>query len=73
MLSKVFLPIRIALLEVIREKYFISAGMFDRSRQFLDWVEFGEMFEIEHAYSDGRLFEPRLGATLQQVQWEKIH
>ncbi|OQP66904.1 ABC transporter [Niastella vici] len=53
-------------------KYFVSAGMFDRSRQFVDWVEFGEMFEIEHAYADGRLFEPRLGATLQKVQWEKI-
>jgi lipopolysaccharide transport system ATP-binding protein len=48
-------------------KYFVSAGMFDRSRQFVDWVEFGEMFEIEHSYVDGRLFEPRL------VQWDTIH
>lgn len=57
---------------LIPGKYFVSAGMFDSSRQFVDWVEHAETFEIEHSYKDGRLFEPRLGMTVQKAQWEIV-
>jgi lipopolysaccharide transport system ATP-binding protein len=57
---------------LIPGKYFVSAGIFDSSRQFVDWVEHVEAFEIEHSYQDGRLFEPRLGMTVQKAAWMKI-
>jgi lipopolysaccharide transport system ATP-binding protein len=57
---------------LIPGKYFISAGMFDSSRQFVDWVEHAETFEVEHSYKDGRLFEPRLGMTVQKATWLAI-
>ena len=57
---------------LIPGKYFISAGIFDSSRQFVDWVEHVESFEIEHSYIDGRLFEPRLGMTVQKGAWQII-
>jgi len=57
---------------LIPGKYFVSAGIFDSSRQFVDWVEHVESFEIEHSYTDGRLFEPRLGMTVQKATWEMI-
>jgi lipopolysaccharide transport system ATP-binding protein len=53
-------------------KYFISAGMFDSSRQFVDWVEHAETFEVESSYLDGRLFEARLGMTTQKTVWERV-
>jgi lipopolysaccharide transport system ATP-binding protein len=55
---------------LIPGRYFVSAGMFDSSRQFVDWVEHAETFEIEHSYKDGRLFEPRLGITVQRATWQ---
>src|SRR5260221_1462749 len=57
---------------LIPGKYFVSAGMFDSSRQFVDWVEHAETFEIEHSYKDGRLFEPRLGMTVQKASWQIV-
>ena len=50
-------------------KYFVSVGMFDSGRQFVDWVEYAETFEVEHSYLDGRIFAPRLGMTVQKANW----
>lgn len=54
-------------------KYFVSVGAFDRYRNFLDWVEYCESFEVEPQYEDGRVYLERLGSTVgTRVTWEKI-
>jgi lipopolysaccharide transport system ATP-binding protein len=45
-------------------KYFISVGVFDKYRNFLDWVEYCEIMEIEPIYKDGRIFQDRFGITI---------
>lgn len=50
-------------------KYIISAGIFDKARHFVDWVEHVESFYVESAFEDGRAFDHRLGKTTQQGEW----
>jgi lipopolysaccharide transport system ATP-binding protein len=50
-------------------RYFISAGIFDKSRQFLDWVEQVESFYVEPAFNDGRKYDDRLGKITLMGNW----
>ncbi|SDS63704.1 ABC transporter ATP-binding protein [Opitutus sp. GAS368] len=50
-------------------RYLVSAGIFDRSRQFLDWVEFAEGFQVESSFADGRAFDNRLGRVSILPEW----
>ncbi len=50
-------------------RYLVSAGIFDRSRQFLDWVEFAETFQIESAFASGKNFDHRLGRVSLLPSW----
>jgi lipopolysaccharide transport system ATP-binding protein len=50
-------------------RYLVSAGIFDRSRQFLDWVEFAEGFQVESGFVDGRAFDNRLGRVSILPEW----
>jgi lipopolysaccharide transport system ATP-binding protein len=49
---------------LIPGKYLISVGCFDKRRNFLDWIEYCEGFEVEGIYDDNRIYRKRLGATL---------
>ena len=50
-------------------RYLVSAGIFDRSRQFLDWIEFAEGFQVESGFVDGRAFDSRLGRVSILPEW----
>jgi lipopolysaccharide transport system ATP-binding protein len=50
-------------------RYLVSAGIFDSSRQFLDWVEFGESFQVEAGFADGRNYDNRLGRLSLIPTW----
>ncbi|MFT3782011.1 MAG: ABC transporter ATP-binding protein [Nibricoccus sp.] len=50
-------------------RYLVSAGIFDSSRQFLDWVEFAEGFQVEASFVDGRAFDNRLGQISILPEW----
>lgn len=50
-------------------RYLVSAGIFDAYRQFHDWVEFAESFEVVPGFADGRAFDQRLGRVSLQARW----
>ncbi|MFT3980986.1 MAG: ABC transporter ATP-binding protein [Ferruginibacter sp.] len=50
-------------------KYYLSAGIFDHNREFIDWVEFCESFVVEEYYSDKRNFNDRLGLIVGNGKW----
>ncbi len=50
-------------------KYIVSAGIFDKDRQFLDWVELVETFDVEPAFDDGRIYDSRLGKFSPIGEW----
>ena len=50
-------------------RYLVSAGIFDRTRQFLDWIEFAEGFQVESGFVDGRAFDNRLGRVSILPEW----
>lgn len=50
-------------------KYIISAGIFDQSRQFVDWVEHVESFHVETSFYDGRKYDYRLGKVSILGNW----
>jgi lipopolysaccharide transport system ATP-binding protein len=50
-------------------RYMVSAGIFDAYRQFHDWVEFAESFEVAHGFADGRAFDQRLGRVSLSAVW----
>jgi lipopolysaccharide transport system ATP-binding protein len=50
-------------------RYMVSAGIFDEQRQFHDWVEFAESFEVVPGFSDGRAFDQRLGRVSLDAKW----
>jgi lipopolysaccharide transport system ATP-binding protein len=50
-------------------KYIISAGIFDQSRQFTDWVEHVESFCVESSFVDGRVYDARLGNVSFLGDW----
>ncbi len=53
--------------------YIVSAGCFDRFRNFLDWVEHAERFEIDVLYSDNRVYKPRNGLLMSnKVSWQAV-
>jgi lipopolysaccharide transport system ATP-binding protein len=50
-------------------RYMISAGIFDAYRNFHDWVEFAESFEVVPGFADGRAFDQRLGRISLAANW----
>jgi lipopolysaccharide transport system ATP-binding protein len=50
-------------------RYLVSAGIFDAYRQFHDWVEFAESFEVASGFADGRAFDQRLGRVSLEARW----
>jgi lipopolysaccharide transport system ATP-binding protein len=50
-------------------RYLVSAGIFDAYRQFHDWVEFAETFEVVPGFADGRAFDQRLGRISLAATW----
>lgn len=52
-------------------KYFISAGIFDDVKEFVDWVEYAETFTVDHIFSDGRNYDHRLGNISLTAEWEE--
>lgn len=50
-------------------KHYLSVGFFDKDRNFIEWVELCESFDVDSFYSDGRIFQPRLGSTIAQIEW----
>ena len=50
-------------------RYLVSAGIFDAFRQFHDWVEFAESFEVVPGFADGRAFDQRLGRVSLPATW----
>jgi lipopolysaccharide transport system ATP-binding protein len=50
-------------------RYLVSAGIFDSSRQFLDWVELAESFQVETGFANGRAFDQRLGRFSLRPEW----
>ncbi|HEY9851377.1 MAG TPA: ABC transporter ATP-binding protein [Leptolyngbyaceae cyanobacterium] len=50
-------------------RYFISAGIFDQNKQFVDWVEQVESFCVEETFSDGRIYDYRLGKISVIGHW----
>ena len=52
-------------------RYLISAGIFDAYRQFHDWVEFAESFEVVPGFADGRAFDQRLGRVSLSATWSQ--
>jgi lipopolysaccharide transport system ATP-binding protein len=50
-------------------RYMVSAGIFDAYRQFHDWVEFAESFEVAAGFADGRAFDQRLGRISLEAKW----
>lgn len=49
---------------LIPGKYFVSVGAFDNFRNFLDWVEYCESFEVEPIFPNERIYQDRLGLSL---------
>lgn len=52
-------------------RYFVSAGIFDSGRQFLDWVEHAESFHVEAAFANGRSHDQRLGRMSLLAEWSE--
>jgi lipopolysaccharide transport system ATP-binding protein len=53
--------------------YFISAGIFDNSRTFVDWVEYAASFHVEPSFSSGRAYDHRLGKVTLLGEWANSH
>lgn len=50
-------------------RYLVSAGIFDNMRQFLDWVEFADAFQVEPGFADGQNYDHRLGRMSIKGNW----
>jgi lipopolysaccharide transport system ATP-binding protein len=50
-------------------RYVLSAGIFDKNRHFVDWVEYAETFYVETAFSNGQRYDDRLGKLSLQGSW----
>ncbi len=50
--------------------YIFSVGIFDQSRNFIDWVDEVFCFSVEGYYSDGRKYFERLGLTVGSATWK---
>ncbi|CAN5895545.1 hypothetical protein BH11BAC4_BH11BAC4_01240 [soil metagenome] len=51
-------------------RYLISAGIFDRSSQFIDWVEKVQVFEVLPVFKGGKPFDSRYGAVTTKADWK---
>lgn len=58
---------------LIPGRYFISAGIFDKSRAFVDWVEYADSFHVKQSFSNGRIYDNRLGKVTFLGEWSQIH
>ena len=50
--------------------YTLTAGIFESSGDFLDWVEGVAKFEVMKQFSDGRPFDHRYGAMTAELTWQ---
>ena len=56
-------------IELAPGMYTVSAGMFDKFRNFIDWVEHVAEFDVEPVFAEGHAFDYRQGATFGQAAW----
>lgn len=52
--------------------YILSVGIFDQSRNFIDWVDEVFCFAVEGYYTDGRKYFERLGLTVGKSVWKGL-
>ncbi len=50
--------------------YTISAGAFDQSRTFLEWIDNCQSFEVLPAFVTGKAFDQRWGMVNQNAVWD---
>lgn len=50
-------------------RYFVSAGIFDKHKAFVDWIEHAESFVVERAFKDGGPYDNRLGRVSLLGEW----
>ncbi len=53
--------------------YYITAGAFDPSLNFLEWIDKCQSFEILQSFSDGRQFDGRWGIINQKAEWSMVN
>lgn len=49
--------------------YFVSAGAFNENRDFVDWVERAESFNIDANFTNGNPYDHRLGKVVLEGKW----
>ncbi len=49
--------------------YFVSAGAFNRTGDFVDWVERAESFTVDPNFSNGAAYDNRLGKVVLNGVW----
>jgi hypothetical protein len=52
--------------------YSVTAGAFDPSLQFLEWVDGCQSFEVYPCFLNGRPFDTRWGAVNQDASWQLV-
>lgn len=50
--------------------YSITAGAFDKSRTFLEWIDNCQHFEVLNAFENGKPYDSRWGLVNQKVEWK---
>jgi lipopolysaccharide transport system ATP-binding protein len=51
--------------------YKIEAGIFGPNREFYDWVSNAGVFSVSGSFTDGRLFDQRLGIVTVPCKWSR--
>ncbi len=51
-------------------RYIVSAGIFDKSNQFIDWVEKVQVFEVLPVFKGGKGFDSRYGMVTSTGNWK---
>jgi lipopolysaccharide transport system ATP-binding protein len=51
-------------------RYMVSAGISDKSNQFVDWVERAESFDVLPVFDNGTSFDHRYGKTTLKALWK---
>ena len=57
---------------LIPGKYYVSVGVLDYRREFYDWVEYCESFNVEELYDDQRIYKQRLGLIVGKSTWQDL-
>jgi len=52
--------------------YYLSAGIFDKNKNFIDWVEMAEEFEVLSYFDSGKPFDNRIGKVTSIAKWEIV-